>query len=221
MNLAWGKLIVALDLKSQDEIKKVIEVLAPQVKKFKIGLVAYTKFGPEIIKWVKEQGGEIFLDFKLYDIPNTMAETAKNFVDLDVWAFTVHLKSGREALEILKKKISDYAKEKSKKAPLLIGVTELTSTNASIEKVLELARIGKQSDVDGVVCSVWEAKQIKEALGLLTITPGIRPKQTSDDQKRAATVKSALENKADYFVVGRPIVLENDYLKAAQIVLES
>lgn len=219
MSRPWNKLIVALDLTSQSQIREAIRVLSPKVKLFKIGLIAYTRFGPKIIKTVTKDGAKVFLDFKLYDIPNTMVETAKAFVDLGVWAFTVHLKAGEEAISLLKREIKKAARRKKKRAPLVIGVTELTSKKSSIDKVLKLAKLAKRAGVDGVVCSVWEAKKIKQKFGLVTITPGIRPKKTSDDQKRVATVTDALKNKVDYFVVGRPIVAKENYLAAAGEVL--
>ena len=221
MSKAWNKLIVALDLTSQKKIKGVIKELSPRVKKFKVGLIAYTKFGPQIIKWAKKRGAKVFLDFKLYDIPNTMVETAKNFIDLDVWAFTVHIKAGEEALRALKKELTKEASRRKKKRPLIIGVTELTSKKASLAQVLKLAKVAKRSNLDGVVCSVWEAKTIKTKLGLRTITPGIRKVKTGDDQRRVATFKDVLKNKVDYCVVGRPIVKEKNPLKAAQDILKT
>jgi len=212
----WNKLIVALDVTSEKKFKKIVAQLSPKVKCFKIGLIAYTRFGPKIIREVKRRGGKVFLDFKLYDIPNTMVETAKAFVDLGVWAFTVHLKAGEAALKYLKREVRKQAKHKKKKAPLIIGVTELTSKKASLSQVLKLAKVAKRSGVDGVVCSVWEAKKIKQKFGLKTITPGIRVRKTGDDQRRVATVKEALQNKVDYFVVGRPIVAKKNYLQAAR-----
>jgi len=217
----WNKLIVALDVVSEKKLKRIVTKLSPKAKKFKIGLIAYTRFGPKVIREVKKRDGEVFLDFKLYDIPNTMVETAKAFIDLGVWAFTVHLKSGEKALRILKKEIKKEAKRKRKKAPLIIGVTELTSKKAAPAKVLALAKVAKKARLDGVVCSVWEAKKIKQRFGLKTITPGIRPKKLKDDQKRVATVKQALKNKVDYFVVGRPIVNKSNYLQAAEQILNS
>ena len=215
----WNKLIVALDLTSEKEIKKAIKALSPKAKKFKVGLIAYTRFGPKIIRWAKEKGADVFLDFKLYDIPNTIIETARAFIELGVWAFTVHLKAGPEALKSLKEALTKEARAKKLRRPLIIGVTELTSQKASLSKVLKLAEVARKSKIDGVVCSVWEARKIKEKFGLCTITPGIRAKKEGDDQKRIATVKDALKNKVDYFVVGRPIIKEKDYLKAAKNIL--
>lgn len=221
MPKAWNKLIVALDLTCEKEIRATIKSLSPKVKKFKIGLIAYSRFGPKLISWVKNAGADVFLDFKLYDIPNTMVETAKAFVDLGVWAFTVHAKAGDPSLKTLKKEITKYAKTRKRRRPLIIAVTELTSQETSLKKVLELAKTAAKGNVDGVVCSVWEAKRIKKDCKLCTITPGIRPAKAKDDQKRVATVKEALVRGVDYFVVGRPIVKEKNKLKAAEKILSS
>ncbi|UCD15704.1 MAG: orotidine-5'-phosphate decarboxylase [Candidatus Omnitrophota bacterium] len=220
MKEAWDKVIVALDVTSEDEAKKILDALSVKVKKFKIGLIVYTKFGPKVINWVKERGCDVFLDFKLFDIPNTMIETAKNFIDLGAWAFTVHLKAGQKNLAGLSAAVTKEAKRKNKRKPLIIGVTELTSSESPLKRVMELAGVAAASNMDGVVCSVWEAKAIKKKHKLVTITPGIRNKKASDDQRRVATVKDAVKNKVDYFVVGRPIIKAKDYLKAAQGLLK-
>jgi orotidine-5'-phosphate decarboxylase len=218
MEKIWNKLIVALDLNSERKIKEVVYALEGKVKKYKVGLVAYTKFGPKIIRWIKKKKADVFLDFKLFDIPNTMIETVKNFLDLDIWAFTVHIKAGKRSLKLLKEEILKEAKKRKVEPPLIFGVTELTSQKTTLKKVLSLAKIASEANLDGVVCSVWEAREIKEKFKLLTITPGIRKKKT-DDQKRVATVKDAFRNKVDYFVIGRPIIKEKDYLKAAEEIL--
>ncbi|MFO8052379.1 MAG: orotidine-5'-phosphate decarboxylase [Candidatus Omnitrophota bacterium] len=228
MNDLWPRLVVALDLDSKIKIQRIVNKLSSKVGKFKIGPVAYSRFGPEAIEWVQKKGAEVFLDFKLYDIPNTMAETAKAFIDLDIWAFTVHLKAGQENIAILTEKVSNYAKEKNKKAPLIFGVTELTSREASFEQILNLAKTGEEAGVSGIVCSVWEAKAIKQETGLLAVTPGIRPvcqqageDRASDDQKRVANLADAVKAGSDYFVVGRPIVKSDNPRKAAESLVKS
>jgi len=215
----WNKLIVALDVTSEKKINAVSRALSPKGVKFKIGPIAYTKFGPEAVRMITRKKADVFLDFKLYDIPNTMAETAKQFVGLGVWAFTVHLKAGHEALAYVKKEIAKEARRLKKKRPLIIGVTELTSKNAPINDVVKLAGIANKSGIDGVVCSVWEAKTVKKKFGLKIITPGIRSKKCGDDQRRVATAKQAFSQGSDYIVVGRPIVKATKYLSAAEEVL--
>ena len=127
MQRPWDRLIVALDVTSERRVKEIVKTLSPKVKKFKVGLIAYTRFGPKVIKWVKDWGADVFLDFKLFDIPNTMAEITKAFVELGVWAFTVHIKVGEDSLNFLKREIAKQAVSLDRKAPLMIGVTELTS----------------------------------------------------------------------------------------------
>lgn len=214
----WNKLIVALDLSRARDIKRVAEKLLPKVKKFKIGLVPYTAAGPAIIKWLKAKGADVLVDLKFFDIPNTMLETAKLLVDMEVWGFTVHLKAGKESLVWLKKELIKEKKRIEGRIPLVIGVTELTSRRVSLARVMNLARTAYESKLDGVVCSVWEAKKIKEEFGLLTVTPGIR-NEKKDDQERVATVEDALRAGVDYFVIGRPIVKDKEPLKAAMRIL--
>ncbi|MCF7917343.1 MAG: orotidine-5'-phosphate decarboxylase [Candidatus Omnitrophica bacterium] len=228
MDNLWPRLVVALDLDSEIKIKQIIDKLSAKVEKFKIGPVAYTRFGPNVIDWVRQKNAEVFLDFKLYDIPNTMAETAKAFIDLDIWAFTVHLKAGRDSISILTEKVSEYAKEKNKRAPLIFGVTELTSKEASFDQILNLAKQGKKAGIQGIVCSVWEAKAIKQKTGLLAVTPGIRPTGQqakkniiSDDQKRVANLTDTVKAGSDYFVVGRPIVKSDNPYNSAKKLIES
>lgn len=224
----WPRLVVALDLDSENKIKKVINQLSPKVKKFKIGPVAFVRFGPKVVGWAQKKGADVFLDLKLYDIPNTMAETGKALVDLNSWAFTVHLKAGSESIALLRRKISGYAKDKNKREPLIFGVTELTSEKTSFEQVLKLAKIGEKAGCDAIVCSVWEAARIKKETGLLTVTPGIRPacrqagkNHSLDDQKRTATLTEAVEAGSDYFIVGRPIVQSDDFFLAAENLIKS
>lgn len=219
MASVWEKLIVALDVPSEEKCKKIIAALAPRATIFKIGPIAYFTQGPAVIDAVIEQGSRVFLDFKLYDIPNTMLETAKSFVGMGIWAFTVHTKAGVEALTFLKQGLVAEAKRRKKPRPLIIGVTELTSQQASQQAVLKLAAVAKKAGLDGVVCSVWEARAIKSRYGLAIITPGIRRADASDDQKRIATVQEAVKQNVDYFVIGRPIVGAKNYRKAAEAIL--
>lgn len=208
------KVIVALDLPSPRRIKTLAAALLPQVTMFKVGLITYTACGPEIISWIGKKGGRVFLDLKFFDIPNTMIEAAKLAVDMGVWGFTVHCRAGREALRALKGEVFDHARKKKIAQPLIAGVTELTSQKAPLSSVLKLARVAHESDLDAVVCSVWEARRIKEEFDLVTITPGIRSIK-SDDQQRIATFADACREGADYCVVGRPIVKAEDPLAAA------
>jgi orotidine-5'-phosphate decarboxylase len=221
MQTKWKRLIVALDLEDKDKILKVLEGLSSKVKKFKIGLIAFSKFGPLGVALIKRRGLEVFLDLKLYDIPNTMKKAGRIAAQIGVWAFTVHAKSGLKTLCEVKRDLVLYCSKKKLRRPLLIGVTELTSNPASKTKVLALAGICAKAGLDGVVCSAHEASLIRRKYRRLKIiTPGIRPvRAKANDQKRVTTASQAFRSGADYIVVGRPIIDEKDYLKAAKEVL--
>jgi orotidine-5'-phosphate decarboxylase len=218
----WNRLIVALDLDSEREIQKVVKVLAPKKVKFKIGSIAFTKFGPQLVKGFTRRKIDIFVDLKLYDIPNTMKETAAVITEFGAWAFTVHIKAGKEALEAVKDEVVRVARKNKMRKPLILGVTELTSTDASIEQVLDLVEKAYKAGIDGVIASAKEAAMIKAKFSkkLKVVTPGIRnPNDEIGDQKRITTAQTAFKNGADYIVVGRPIINKKDYLKAAEEIL--
>lgn len=217
----WGKLIVALDLDSEAEIEKAVDILSLKKVKFKIGSIAFTKFGPQLVEKFTKKNIDIFVDLKLYDIPNTMKETAKVITEMSAWAFTLHIKAGATALVAVKEQVEETAHEKNIRKPLILGVTELTSSKASEEDVLELAALASNAKLDGVIASAKEAAAIKAKFkNLKVITPGIRSVlDEKGDQERITTAKTAFDSGADYIVVGRPIISKKDYLKAAEELL--
>ncbi|MCK4912221.1 MAG: orotidine-5'-phosphate decarboxylase [Candidatus Omnitrophica bacterium] len=221
MNNNWKKLIVALDLDKRSEIEKAIDIFAPKGVKFKIGSIAFTKFGPDFVKGLIDQGIDIFLDLKLYDIPNTMARTSSVIAELGCWAFTVHLYSGREALGAVKEAVAKTAEKMKKARPLILGVSVLTSSEATKSEIHDLVRQADYVGLEGVISSANDVKEIKKDFPKLkVITPGIRnPLDQKGDQKRIATASIAFANGADYIVVGRPIIEKNDYLKAAEEII--
>jgi len=222
LNNNWEKLIVALDLQEKLKNERVVEALISKGVKFKIGSIAFTKFGPDFIKGFTSQGIDIFLDLKLYDIPNTMAQTASVITALGCWAFTVHLYSGGEALAAVAGAVADTAKKLNKKPPLILGVTVLTSFETTRKEINNLVKRANHAGLDGVIASAHDAKEIKKTFPKLkVITPGIRNlSHFKGDQKRVATASLAFANGVDYIVVGRPIITKDDYLKAAEEILE-
>ena len=221
MNNNWGKLIVALDLEKKIEIEKAVDVLAPKGVKFKIGSIAFTKFGPDFVKGFISRGIDIFLDLKLYDIPNTMAKASSIITELGCWAFTVHLYSGDEALGAVKGAVADTAKKLNKPEPLILGVSVLTSSKAAKAEINNLVKRADYVGLGGVISSANDVKEIKKDFPKLkVVTPGIRnPSDARGDQKRIAVASAAFANGADYIVVGRPIIEKSDYLKAAEEIL--
>lgn len=218
---AWKKLIVALDLDKEKEIKKIVKILAPRGVKFKIGYRAFIKFGPSLVKDLVRRNVDVFLDLKLHDIPNTMKQAAAVIADLGVWAFTVHIAAEAEAISAVKKEVAAVTGKNKKRKPLILGVSVLTSQACSKKEVTRRVGLAAQCGLDGVIASAREAALIKKRhKGLKVITPGIRPPHAaSGDQKRVATAAYAFKNQADYIVVGRPIVQAKDPFSAAQAVL--
>lgn len=217
----WRKLIVALDLDSKKEIEKAVKILSPRNVKFKIGSIAFAKFGPDIVRNFTKKNIDIFVDLKLYDIPNTMKETSRVIAEMAAWAFTVHIKSGEAALAAVCSEVKRFAQEKNTRKPLVLGVTELTSSKVSEQDVLKLVKLADNAKLDGVIASAKEARAIKTKFkNLKVITPGIRsPLDEKGDQQRITTATTAFNLGADYIVVGRPIISKKNYLKAAEEVL--
>jgi len=224
------KLCIALDnLNKEDNLK-----LAKEIKEYskdiwlKVGFRSYIRDGNEFIFELKNLGYNIFLDLKLYDIPNTMADAAEEIAKLEVDMFNVHASSGIKAMQTVMQRLSKF-----KKRPLVLAVTALTSFDneefkkiygKSIEeKAKEFAIDAYNAGLDGVVCSVWESREIKTATTdkFITLTPGIRPfKEDAGDQKRVADIKQAKENLVDFIVVGRPIYKSKNPKEVVEKILK-
>ena len=226
---AAEKLIVALDVRSLDEAKEMIRKLSPDVRIFKVGMGLFTLCGPDAVALVHDNGARVFLDLKFHDIPNTVAHAVRSAAKLGVFMVNIHALGGSEMMM----KAVEVARE-SEKRPKLLGVTVLTSMDQSAigevgierkieEEVVSLARLGKESGLDGVVASPNETGLIRKNLGkdFIIVTPGIRPTGAEkNDQKRVMTPKDAIMAGADYIVVGRPITETKDPLGAAKKIIK-
>ena len=219
------KVIVALDLNNLNKAKKLVKMLWPRVRFFKIGLeFINTGKGPELTHYINRLGGKVFYDIKLNDIPNTVARAVRVIAELGVWGFTIHASSGRSA-------IREAVKNKGKSK--VFGITVLTSLcdegsndifgDSVKKKVIQFADTLLSEGADGIVCSPLETKLLRKfsargglpargghsAFGrkkLKLITPGIRPKWANkNEQERVATPSEAIKSGADYLVIGRPI----------------
>ncbi|MFH1857195.1 MAG: orotidine-5'-phosphate decarboxylase [Candidatus Omnitrophota bacterium] len=223
------KLIVALDFDSLKEAKNIVDTLYPTVKIFKIGYQLFIKEGWQAVKAVKEKGADVFLDLKLFDIPNTVSKAVSIMSREDIFMFNVHALGGyKMMLETVK------AAGAGNKKPLIIAVTLLTSFDKDTldeinlqgdmeDEVVRLALLSKKAGFDGVVASVNEAEKIKTSCGkdFVVVCPGIRPAGVDkNDQKRIATPVEAISNGADYIVVGRPITQAENPLLAAREIKE-
>jgi orotidine-5'-phosphate decarboxylase len=215
------KLIVALDLPTLEEARRLVKLLKEEVSLYKVGSVLFTKAGPEAVAMIRDEGGEVFLDLKFHDIPNTVASACEAASKIDgVFMLNVHASGGKAMLEA-----ASAAVKKTKSKPILLGVTVLTS-EASAEassEVLRLAMLCKESGLGGVVCSAQEAAAVRKACGkdFVIVTPGIRPTgSAAHDQIRITTPTEAVQNGADYIVVGRPILEASDPLKVVRSILK-
>ena len=223
------RLIFALDVDSFEEARSWVGRLQGQVGAFKIGKQLFTRCGPDVVKMVRESGGDVFLDLKYHDIPNTVAMAGIEALRLGVWMFNVHALGGGEMMAKLVAEVDKVCPRGTPGRPLLIAVTILTSsTDATLnaigidrpvsEMVPRLARLAQQAGMDGVVASPQEVGLIRAACGadFLIVTPGVRPAEASlDDQKRVMTPGEALQAGADYLVIGRPISAAPDPASAA------
>jgi orotidine-5'-phosphate decarboxylase len=245
------KLIVALDVDTLEEAKRLVDTLYPTVKLFKIGSRLFTALGPEAIKTVGEKGAKVFLDLKFNDIPQTVfsgvvsgtglscepvfisttpssiGQKINNAMLYPVFMMTVHTGGvDRKMLEEAVRGAKEKASELNIDPPLIVGVTVLTSdTNSqdTLPTVIERAKFAKDAGLNGVVCSVSEAREVRSECGkdFIIVTPGIRPKgAASNDQKRIATPTEAMKAGADFIVVGRPILEAEDPRKAAEAILK-
>lgn len=214
------KVVVALDFDNKADALSFVDKVQPSDCRLKVGKEMFTHFGPDFVKSLTHKGFDVFLDLKFHDIPNTVAKAVKASADLGVWMVNVHASGGRKMMLAAKESLTSYQNE----APLLIAVTVLTSmeqddlsdlgiNKSPAEQVMSLATLTKESGLDGVVCSAWEAQALKKVQGknFKLITPGIRPTGTSaDDQKRIMTPKEAISVGVDYLVIGRPITQAKD-----------
>ncbi|EKP53868.1 orotidine 5'-phosphate decarboxylase [Acinetobacter baumannii 121738] len=223
-------IIVALDAKSQYDALKIVEQLDPTLCRVKVGKELFTHEGPSVVKKLQEENFEVFLDLKFHDIPNTTAQAVCAAADLGVWMVNVHASGGRKMMEtcVERLKAGNYQTQ-------LIAVTVLTSMGREdlkdigldiepVEQVKRLAKLTKESGLDGVVCSAQEAKILRELIGqdFSLVTPGIRPEgSNADDQKRIVTPKQAMLDGSTHLVIGRPITKAENPTEMLKSILTS
>jgi orotidine-5'-phosphate decarboxylase len=227
------RLIVALDLSSLPDAVAMAQRLAGVADMFKVGLELFSAEGPAALRAIADIG-PVFYDAKLLDIPNTVAGAAANITAAGVAMFNVHATGGLEMMRAAVAAAGDKSTELEAARPLILGVTVLTSISehglqelgvarSMCEQVVALARMARDSGLDGVVASPHEIADIKQACGadFLVVTPGVRPAWAeSDDQKRVMTPREAAAAGADFIVVGRPITRSQSPADAARRVLQ-
>jgi orotidine-5'-phosphate decarboxylase len=224
------ELCVALDLPSAKENLALAKTLKEYNIWMKVGFRAYIRDGAEFIYELKKinPNFKIFLDLKLYDIPNTMADASEEIAKIGVDMFNIHASAGSVAMRMVMDRLSSYEKR-----PLVLAVTALTSFdketfqliygNGIDEKAKQFAKMSYENGLDGVVCSTFESKVIKDTTNsdFLTLCPGIRPfGEDAGDQQRVATLEVAKKEMVDFPVIGRPIYRDKNPLEKVKKILQ-
>jgi len=218
MAISPDQLILALDLDSPDEALRWADRFGPRIGCYKVGLQLFVRSGPELVRELRKRGLDVFLDLKLHDIPNTVAKAVGSLISLDLKFLTIHTLGGRAMIEAAVK-----AAEAAPQTTVL-GVTVLTSLSdddiihlgfdhTASGQAVHLARLGISAGLKGLVCSPIEAPILRTQLGpaVTLVTPGVRPTGAdAGDQTRIATPRKALNDGANYLVIGRPILAAPD-----------
>lgn len=219
------KIVLALDVENFDQARELITEFRDYVGIFKVGLQLYCSLGNEIIDFMNENNLRFFLDVKLLDIPNTVSRAVTSLARRNAVFFNVHTLGGKEMMMRAKQASVSICGKRS----LVLGVTMLTSIDEIMLKdqfginfgikdyVIKLAKLAKSSGLDGVVASVNEVKRIKSECGsdFKVLCPGIRLSSSGiDDQKRVATPSFAIQEGADFLVIGRTLTQAQNRIEA-------
>ena len=228
------RLILSMDVPAKNEVLSILRELENSISTIKIGLELIYNEGTEIIKTVTGCGYKVLLDAKLMDIPNTIAGALRGISKLGVNMITIHAFGGSGMLLRAKEELVSNSDKNNQVPPLLFGVTVLTSLNDSdlnafgfstnyANVVKNLAGTAIKSKIDGIICSPNEVSMLRESFGnnFLIATPGIRlPEDDAGDQKRFNTPEKAIENGADFIIVGRPIIKSADKIGTVKNYLD-
>lgn len=233
MNQLNQRPIIALDFSTWQEVEDFLLFFPEEEKLFvKIGMELFYQEGPEIVRYLKDAGHDVFLDLKLHDIPNTVEKAMRGLAKLGIDVTCVHAAGGIRMMEAAMRGLEEGTPEGGKR-PLLLAITQLTSTSEEemhadqlievpLEKsVIHYANCAKKAGLDGVVSSAWEVEAIKETAGdeFVCLTPGIRPEGTvAGDQTRVVTPSQAREIGSTFIVVGRPITQATDPYEAYRTI---
>ena len=218
------QIITAVDESNLDLFKEIIDSLDSDLCMVKIGSVSFNALGHEAVLYAANKGFDIFLDLKLHDIPNTVKKSIKGLVSLPIKMLTIHTSGGKQMMEAAMQAVEGSNIK-------VFGVTALTSlsdtdTNKiykrdAVDQVEAMLGLAEESGIDGVVCSPHELHLLAARESLLSITPGIRLRDSDDDQSRVMTPKEAIHLGANHIVVGRPITEAQDIKNALQEIYNS
>lgn len=224
------RIFCAVDTPKIDDALMLADLLAGEVGAIKLGKEFFTAHGPDGVRKIADCGHKIFLDLKYHDIPNTVAGAIRAASRLSCAVLTIHASGGPAMLEAAR----DAAAEAGHKRPKVVAVTVLTSLDdtdlaavgqngPAADQVMRLARLSRDSGLDGVVCSPHEVAMLRDALGdeFALVVPGVRPDWAgADDQKRIMTPGEAIAAGAGHLVIGRPITKSDDPIGAARRIAD-
>lgn len=233
--VAKDRLILALDVNTKEEALKLVNELKEYVSFFKVGQQLFSSVGPDIFKAIKDAGCKVYFDSKYHDIPYLAAKASAAVARHGVDILNIHIVGGVDMMKKVKSEVKKAADKDGFKAPVILGVTVLSSIdqNKLIKEafqnyvlddlVCRLSEVAKECALEGVVASVRETALIKKHCGndFIVLSSAIRPTWADpDDQVRIATPKEAIEQGTDFLVVGRPITKASDKIGATKKILE-
>ena len=230
------KLLVALDVDSSQRAMQLVDALRGLAGGFKIGNRLFTSEGPALVRRIVDANARVFLDLKYHDIPNTVEQAVEAAVGTGAWMINVHASGGSAMMQAAVRAARDSSAKLGRSAPMMIGVTVLTSLDHEalhavgverpvLDQVIALARLAQQAGLQGVVASAQETAAIRQACGpdFQIVTPGIRGASAGaerNDQSRTMGPAEAMKAGASYIVVGRPIIAAADPRGAAAAIVE-
>lgn len=232
---AKDRIILALDVDNLKEAHSLVNELKDYVGYFKVGLPLIVNYGFEAFRLLEENGAKCYYDCKFHDIPHTVQKACISLVKNNVNFFNVHIQGGSKMTSAVVRASRAAAKSMGIEPPTILGVTLLSSfgqktltTELCVDKniedfVLQLAKVARESGLDGVVASAEEAKRIRKEIGddFIILCPATRPTWASvNDQVRVDTPRDAILAGVDYMVVGRPITSADDRIGAATLIID-
>jgi len=225
------EIIAALDVPTFDEAKRIVTAAGDSITWYKVGLQLFLAEGEKVLTYLKERGKRIFLDLKFFDIPNTVENAVGSAARFGVDMLTIHALGGREMIA----RAAGKAKE-ADESLIILAVTILTSVDEDTlenemgiappvqTQVTRLAKLAVDAGATGIVCSPFEARTVRMAVGTdhRVVTPGVRmPSDAKGDQKRVKTPKDAFNEGSDMIVIGRSITKAKDPARAIAEIQKS
>jgi len=218
------QIITAVDESNLDLFKEIIDSLDSDLCMVKIGSVSFNALGHEAVLYAANKDFDIFLDLKLHDIPNTVKKSIEGLVNLPIQMMTIHTSGGKQMMQAAMEAVEGTNIK-------VFGVTALTSlsdidTNQiykrdAADQVAAMLDLAEESGIDGVVCSPHELHLVAKRESLLSITPGIRLRDSDDDQSRVMTPKEAIDLGVNFIVIGRPITASGNTKEALKEIHNS